>query len=93
MQSDFSENYVDIHYDVEVIYPQLKDDEFLFTHKDISDFLKLEFDNSIPVNNFSFIDCLYRKSKMIDCNISFSIFENYAPSAVRMCRGIVIHKA
>ena len=92
LQSDFSENYAEINFDVEVIYPQLKNDEFLCTHKDISDFLKLEFDNSIPVNNFSFIDCLYRKSKMMDCNISFSIFENYAPSEVGMCRGIVIHK-
>lgn len=92
LQSNFSGNYVEINYDVEDIYPKLTNDDFLYTHKDISDFLKLEFENKVPVNNFSFIDCLYRKSKMMDCNISFSIIEDYAPSEVGMCRGIVIHK-
>lgn len=87
----FNADHMELHFDVEKIYEKLQSNDILFYPTNNGDFLKVELSNNIPVNNYSFIDCLNRKSISMSAQLQYSTIQEYAPSMLSgMCPALMI---
>lgn len=84
-------NYIETHFEINEVYKKMKSNDIFFIPQFNGSFLNVELINNIPVNNYSFIDCLHRKSQLMNIKLKYSIIQNYAPSKISgICSALVI---
>ena len=94
LKSSFSSDYMEPNHsiDMEKIYSKLSSNDLFVIPAFNGNFLDIKIKNDIPENNYSLVDCIYRKAKTGKCDLAFSSIPNYAPSKFGINDALIITK-